>query len=78
MSDCDFLNNTENGQNHFESIHDKLDKLDESIRGNGKVGIMIRMDRLEQTAKRQAKLIWLLLGSVGAGITTAIAILITG
>ena len=55
-------------QTQFESIHDKLDRLDEAIRGNGRPGITVRLDRLEQDAKRQGKLIWLI---VGSGITAA-------
>ena len=50
----------------FAAIHRKLDRLDEAIRGNGKPGILVRLDRLEQDAKRQGKLIWLV---VGAGVT---------
>jgi len=52
----------------FASIHAKLDRLDEAIRGNGKPGITVRLDRLEQDAKRKGKLIWLI---IGAGITAA-------
>ncbi len=52
----------------FEEIHRKLDRLDEAIRGNGRPGITVRLDRLEQDAKRQGKLLWLI---VGAGITAA-------
>lgn len=48
----------------FEVLFNKIDKLDESIRGNGKPGILIRLDRLEQDAKRQSKLIWLIIGAV--------------
>jgi hypothetical protein len=55
-------------EREFEEIHRKLDRLDEAIRGNGRPGITVRLDRLEQDAKRQAKLIWLI---VGAGITAA-------
>lgn len=55
-------------EREFEEIHRKLDRLDEAIRGNGRVGITVRLDRLEQDAKRQAKLIWLI---VGACITAA-------
>ncbi len=57
-------------ERHFEVIHDKLDRLDEAIRGNGRPGIMIRLDRLEQGAKRQAKLVWLI---VGATVVAAIS-----
>jgi len=57
-------------ERHLEVIHAKLDRLDEAIRGNGKPGIMIRLDRLEQDAKRQAKLVWLI---VGATVVAAIS-----
>ena len=57
-------------ERHFEVIHAKLDRLDEAIRGNGKPGIMIRLDRLEQDAKRQAKLVWLI---VGATVVAAVS-----
>jgi hypothetical protein len=55
-------------KDEFASINVKLDRLDQAIRGNGKLGITVRLDRLEQDAKRKGKLIWLL---VGAGITAA-------
>ena len=57
-------------EKHFEVIHAKLDRLDEAIRGNGKPGIMIRLDRLEQDAKRQARLVWLI---VGATVVAAVS-----
>jgi hypothetical protein len=47
----------------FAELHTKLDKLDEAIRGNGKPGIQLRLDRLEQDARRQGKVIWLVVGS---------------
>ena len=55
-------------EREFEEIHRKLDRLDEAIRGNGRLGIIVRLDRLEQDAKRQGRLIWLI---VGACITAA-------
>ena len=58
----------------FDLLFEKLDKLDASIRGNGKPGILLRLDRLEQDAKRQSKLIWLI---VGAGITVAATVITT-
>lgn len=57
----------------FSKIFEKLDRIDVAIRGNGKPGIIVRLDRLEHSAKSQAKLIWLLIGAVAAGLTTAIA-----
>jgi len=63
MSEC---SQTETCEKNFAGIHAKLDRLDEAVRGNGKPGILIRLDRLEQDAKRQGRLLWLL---IGAGIT---------
>ncbi len=73
--DCE---NTEYCQQSFKVLFQKLDRLDEAIRGNGKIGIMIRLDRLEQRARRQGKLIWLLLGAVATGLATALAMWIAG
>ena len=58
----------------FEVLFAKIDKLDESIRGNGKPGILIRLDRLEQSAKTQSKLIWLI---IGAAITAGASYIFT-
>jgi len=54
----------------FAAIHVKLDRMDEAIRGNGKPGLNTRLDRLEQDAKRQARLVWLI---VGAAVTLAVS-----
>ena len=54
----------------FGELHTKLDRMDESIRGNGKPGLNTRLDRLEQDAKRQARLIWL---EVGSAVTLAVS-----
>lgn len=70
MSEC---SQNEVCEKHFESIHGKLDRLDEAVRGNGKPGILIRLDRLEQDARRQGRLLWLL---IGAGITVLTSIVI--
>ena len=50
-------------EREFAEIRLKLDRLDEAIRGNGKPGIAMRLDRLEQDAKRQSRLVWLIVGS---------------
>ena len=75
MSECSQF---EQCQNQFESIHRKLDRLDEAIRGNGKPGILIRLDRLEQDAKRQAKLTWLILGAVITALASGVVAWIAG
>jgi hypothetical protein len=54
----------------FASVHTKLDRMDEAIRGNGKPGIQIRLDRLETAAAKRNKVLWMVLGSV---VTLAVA-----
>ncbi|MBI1373350.1 MAG: hypothetical protein GC159_11520 [Phycisphaera sp.] len=65
-------------QKQLEAINRKLDRLDEAIRGNGKPGILIRLDRLEQDAKRQSKLIWLIVGALLTGLSSALVVWIGG
>jgi len=54
----------------FASVHSKLDRMDEAIRGNGKPGIQLRLDRLESAAAKRSKVLWMVLGSV---VTLAVA-----
>ena len=75
MSEC---SQPQQCKDHFEGIHRKLDKLDEAVRGNGKPGILIRLDRLEQDARRQAKLIWLVVGAALTALASALAAWIAG
>ena len=75
MSECSQF---EQCQNQFEGIHRKLDRLDEAIRGNGRPGITVRLDRLEQDAKRQAKLTWLILGAAVTAFAAVLVAWITG
>ncbi len=76
--------NENNGSPHasykaeFAAIHRKLDRLDEAIRGNGKPGILIRLDRLEQDAKRQGKLIWIVVGTCVTGLGSMVSLWILG
>lgn len=62
----------EPGQNSLEAIYKKLEQLDEAIRGNGKPGIQLRLDRLEQNAKRQSRLTWLILGGAATAAGSSI------
>ena len=49
-------------------IHTKLDRLDEAIRGNGKLGVLTRLDRLEQIEVGRRRLTWIVIGAfVSAG-----------
>jgi hypothetical protein len=52
----------------FGSIHKKLDALDTAIRGNGKPGIQLRLDRLEESQRLRSRIVWLI---IGAAITLA-------
>ena len=54
------------------ALHTKLDKLDEAIRGNGKPGIQLRLDRLETAQVRRSRLLWMVLG---AAVTLAVGTL---
>ena len=48
----------------FAAIHMKLDRLDEAIRGNGKPGIQLRLDRLEAAEAARLRLKWILFGAM--------------
>jgi hypothetical protein len=47
----------------FGEIKSKLDRLDEAIRGNGKPGILLRLDRLESAEAVRSRLLWIIAGS---------------
>jgi len=64
-------------EREFAEIRVKLDRLDEAIRGNGKPGISLRLDRLEQDAKRQSRLIWMIVGSGVTAFASAVVAWIT-
>ena len=55
-------------KDEFAQVHTKLDKLDESIRGNGKPGILVRLDRLEQRDAIRKKIFWLVVGALVSAI----------
>ena len=65
-------------EREFEELHRKLDRLDEAIRGNGRPGITVRLDRLEQDAKRQGKLIWLIVGSAVTAFASVLVAWVIG
>ncbi len=60
------------GQDELALIHAKLDRLDEAIRGNGKPGLQLRLDRLEAAERSRAKLTWIIVGAVATFAVTAI------
>jgi len=57
----------------FAEIKTKLDRLDESIRGNGDLGLKTRIDRLERSEAIRSKLLWLITASV---VTMALSMVI--
>ena len=52
----------------FVTINDKIDKLTDSIVGNGKPGLNIRVDRLEQVSRGLCRAMWLVFASVIVGV----------
>ncbi|MCL2645433.1 MAG: hypothetical protein FWD61_00340 [Phycisphaerales bacterium] len=67
-------NNCQDGQYEricrpeFLSLHSKLDRLDDAIRGNGKPGINLRLELLEAAAASRRRLTWIVIGAfVSAG-----------
>lgn len=53
----------------FNRLFSKLEQIDEAIRGNGKPGMLLRLDRLEQ----KGKLLWFV---GGAAVTTTISAIV--
>ena len=47
----------------FAAVNAKLDKLDEAIRGNGRPGIQLRLDRLESAEAARSRLLWVIAAS---------------
>jgi len=62
----------------FASIHAKLDRLDEAIRGNSKPGIQLRLDRLEAAEAVRSRLLWIIAGSVVSLAVAAVWKLVIG
>lgn len=47
----------------FAELNAKMDRLDVAIRGNGKPGIQLRLDRLESAEAVRSRLLWIIAGS---------------
>jgi hypothetical protein len=77
MSHCD-SHDERIRQHEIAELHSKLDKLDEAIRGNGKPGIQLRLDRLESAEAVRSKLLWIIAGSTVTLATGGIWKLIFG
>ncbi len=62
-------------KDEFAGLHKKLDGMDHAIRGNGKPGIQLRLDRLEQEKLNRSKVTWFLVGiagTVGGALLTSL------
>ncbi len=71
MTECD-VEYQRVSKDELALIHAKLDRLDEAIRGNGKPGLQLRLDRLEAAERSRAKLTWIIIGAVTTFAVTAI------
>ena len=65
-------------RDEFAELHRKLDRIDEALRGNGRPGLQMRLDRLEQDRLSRSMVFWLAMGAVGTCAATAVAMLIAG
>lgn len=72
------ITNVNGIERRLDAIERKLDRIDESIRGNGTPGINVRLDRLEQSASRQRRVIWLIIGAMVTATTTTLIAWIRG
>ena len=59
-------------RDEFAAIHEKLDRLDVSVRGNGKPGLQVRLDRLEAAERNRSRLVWLMIGAAVTLAATAV------
>ena len=41
-------------------VFEKLDRIDSALRGNGQVGMVTRLDRLERSMATVSRIVWLL------------------
>lgn len=65
-------------KDEFGEIKDKLDRLDEAIRGNGEPGLKVRIDRLERAEAIRSRLLWLIAASTVTGTVSLVFQLIRG
>jgi len=62
MSDCQIC------RHELKELSRRIEQLDNAIRGNGKPGIYLRLDRLEQVEAGRKRLTWIVVGAfVSAG-----------
>lgn len=52
----------------LDTVKEDLDAVKHSVIGNGKPGLITRVDRLERTEAFKTKLIWILFGSLVSAV----------
>ena len=62
----------------FAAIRAKLDQLDDAIRGNGKPGIQMRLDRLERVEAQRSRLIWVVITATAVMALSSLWRLVAG
>ena len=56
----------------FQDIKKSLGLIDKSLRGNGTVGMVVRIDRLERAEAIRSKLLWIITASVVGLLVAAV------
>jgi len=60
------------GQDVLRDIYTKLERLDVALRGNGKPGVQVRLDRLETAQATRSRLLWIIAGSLVVLVVNAV------
>jgi len=56
----------------FRQLFSTLERIDEALRGNGKPGLTLRVDRLEQRANTLSQFKWLAIGATASGVVSLV------
>lgn len=70
MNECDRYEDTCKGA--FERLFTQLNGIDESLRGNSKPGLNLRVDRLEQAVQAYLRMRWLAYGAMASGAASLV------
>jgi hypothetical protein len=70
MQECDRYEDTCKGA--FKRLFAQLDGIDESLRGNGKPGLNLRVDRLEHAVQAYSRMRWLAISATASGVVSLI------
>jgi predicted alternative tryptophan synthase beta-subunit len=57
----------------LEHIVETVNEINASLKGNGKPGLLIRTDRLEQKEKTKAKIFWVILAATVGLLVKAVS-----